>query len=60
MRILADFSEGRRTKLQTKDCFFLRFFMDLLKFGRPREVKVSGNANALVFTDACYERGCDR
>ena len=60
MRILSDFSEGRRMRLQQKDCFFLRLFRDLLKFGKPREVRISGQGNVLIFTDACYERGDDR
>jgi hypothetical protein len=28
-------------------------------FGKPREIIFSGRGNALIFTDACYEREGD-
>jgi hypothetical protein len=55
LRVLADFAEGRRSVLTTKDIFFLRMFHGLLKRNVPREVSAPGKENLLIFTDACYE-----
>jgi len=36
--------------------FFLDFFCKLLKPNIPREVRAAETLDAVVFTDACYER----
>ena len=55
LRVLADFAEGRRSSLTSKDVFFLRMFHELLTKNIPREVTAPGAENLLIFTDACYE-----
>ena len=56
LRVLGEFAEGRRQKLQTKDIFFLRLFKELLQSNVPREIKSLCKENVIIFTDACYER----
>ena len=56
LRVLTDFSEGRRKRLSLKDEFFLLTFKEMLKSKVPRRVAAVPNENILVFTDACYER----
>ena len=53
---LAEFAEGKRSKLSAKDNFFLNCFKDLLQRGPPRELSALGNEHVLIFTDACFER----
>ena len=55
LRVLADFSEGKRSVLTNKDKFFLQMFRNLLEANIPREVLALSSENVLVFTDACYE-----
>lgn len=57
LRVLADFSEGRRSVLTCKDKFFLQTFRSFLEANVPREVQALSPENVLVFTDACYEAG---
>eukprot|EP00435_Cladocopium_sp_Y103_P067672 s1151_g30.t1 len=56
LRVLTEFAEGRKTSLGAKDKFFLGLFLELLSANIPREVKALDCENALIFTDACYER----
>ena len=56
LKVLSDFAEGRRFKLNDKDAFFLRLFSNLLVDEKPRVVRALPERNALIFTDACYER----
>ena len=56
LKVLSDFAEGRKLKLQSKDKFFINLFKELLQNNIPREVCALGNCNVIVFTDACYER----
>eukprot|EP00435_Cladocopium_sp_Y103_P008039 s5736_g2.t1 len=56
MRVLADFSECRRTLLLDKDIFFLKLFREMLVSDRPRSIRPVDERNALIFTDACYEK----
>ena len=56
LKSLSDFSEGRRVRLQPKDCLFLRLFSSLLKQNVPREVRAFDSYSTVFFTDACYER----
>ena len=39
-----------------KDRLFLGLFAKVLKQNIPREVRAAETLNAVVFTDACYER----
>ena len=57
LRVLADFSEGRKSLLAEKDKFFLRMFHDLLVRNIPREIGALSSENVVVFIDACYEKG---
>ena len=56
LKVLGEFAEGRKLKLQPKDRFFIGLFKDLLRCNVPREVCALGHSNVIVFTDACYER----
>lgn len=56
LKVLNEFAEGRRLKLQFKDRFFINLFKELLQCNVPREVCALGHSNVIVFTDACYER----
>ena len=56
LRVLADFTEGRRHRLSNKDLFFISLFRDMLRSDRPREVRATGCRSAVLLTDACYER----
>ena len=59
LRVLGDFAEGNKQKLQSKDVFFLRLFKELLQINVPREIKSLCKGNVVIFTDACYERTDD-
>jgi hypothetical protein len=52
LKSLSDFSEGRRVRLQPKDCLFLRLFSSLLKQNVPREVRALDSYSTVFFTDA--------
>ena len=56
LRVLANFSAGRKSLLAEKDNIFLRMFHDLLVRNVPREVGALSSENVVVFTDACYEK----
>ena len=58
LRVLTDFSEGRRSNLTPtpKDKFFLLMFRDMLLENVPREVTALSDGNIVVFTDVCYEK----
>jgi hypothetical protein len=56
LRVLGESAEGRKLKLQPKDCFFINLFMKLLQNNVPREVCPLSDSNIVIFTDACYER----
>ena len=56
LRVLNEFATGSKTKLGNKDIFFLELFKKLLQRDTPRLVRPLPSCNALVFTDACYER----
>jgi hypothetical protein len=56
LKVLGEFAEGRRLRLQCKDKFFINLFKELLQCNVPREVCALGHSNVIVFTDACYER----
>ena len=56
LRILGEFAEGRKLKLQPKDCFFINLFRKFLQCNVPREVSALGDDNVIIFIDACYER----
>ena len=43
-------------KLQDRDKFFLKMFLQLLESNSPREVFHLQSGNTVIFTDACYER----
>ena len=55
LRVLADFAEGRRGKLSSKDVLFLSLFEDRLTGNEPRLVRTPKSKCLLIFTDACYE-----
>lgn len=55
LRVLSEFSEGKKVHLSLKDIFFLCMFRNLLQANVPREVGALRPENVLVFTDACYE-----
>jgi hypothetical protein len=56
LKVLSDFAESKKLKMQPKDRFFISLFKELLQNNIPREVCALGNCNVVVFTDACYER----
>ena len=56
LKVLGEFAEGKKLKLQSKDRFFIGLFKELLQCNVPREVSALGNSNVVVLTDACYER----
>lgn len=56
LRVLGESAEGRKLKLQPKDCFFINLFMKLLQNNVPREVCPLSDSNIVIFTGACYER----
>lgn len=55
-RVLSQFAAGQKFKLDDNDKFFLACFRNMLKSGRPREVRRARALSCLIFTDACYER----
>ena len=56
LRVLSEFAEGHKYKLQSKDILFLELFQQLLSSNVPREVRSFGEQHAVIFTDACYEK----
>lgn len=56
LRTLSDFAECKRFRLLPKDRLFLELFAELLRQNVPREIKAVEARNAVILTDACYER----
>jgi hypothetical protein len=57
LKTLGSFAEGQKFILDGKDKLFLRLFANLLIQNIPRELRALDGHNAVIFTDACYERG---
>eukprot|EP00435_Cladocopium_sp_Y103_P043234 s526_g12.t1 len=55
-RALRDFACRRRTKISNRDATFLKLFIQLLESDEPRRVVADNGTQAVIVTDACYER----